>query len=134
MQYAFRGYNLFLSRGYNNWLCRNGKHISRMTHAIEYLHAGQFCMFVCRLLIVFLHKILKKIFQENVLSECQTVWVQKRPDVLSGLIWIQTVCKDHQQTTKFAAGWQSFNTFLSSCISGYLGPYAKDHIQTFHRL
>ena len=26
-------------------------------------------------------------------SECQTVWIQTRPDILSGLIWVQTVCK-----------------------------------------
>ena len=30
---------------------------------------------------------------------CQRVWIQIRPDILSGLIWIQTVCKDYQQTT-----------------------------------
>ena len=24
-------------------------------------------------------------------SECQTVWIQIRPDILSGLIWVQTV-------------------------------------------
>ena len=32
-------------------------------------------------------------------SECQTVWNQIRPDVLSGLIWVQTVCEGYQQTT-----------------------------------
>ena len=32
-------------------------------------------------------------------SECQTVWIQIRPDILSGLIWVQTVCKSYQQTT-----------------------------------
>ena len=30
-------------------------------------------------------------------SECQTNWTQNRPDGLSGLIWVQTVCKDYQQ-------------------------------------
>ena len=35
-------------------------------------------------------------------SECQTIWIQIRPDVLSGLIWVQTVCKGYQQTTKVA--------------------------------
>ena len=28
---------------------------------------------------------------------------------MSGLIWVQTVCKDHQQKTKFAAGSQRVN-------------------------
>ena len=32
-------------------------------------------------------------------SECQTVWIQIRPDPLSGLIWVQIVCKGYQQTT-----------------------------------
>ena len=31
---------------------------------------------------------------------CQTVWIQIRSVVLSRLIWIQTVCKGYQQTTK----------------------------------
>ena len=29
--------------------------------------------------------------------ECQKVWIQIRPNILSGLIWIQTVCKSYQQ-------------------------------------
>ena len=35
----------------------------------------------------------------GILSECQTVWTQIRPDDSSGLIWVQTVCQDYQQTT-----------------------------------
>ena len=35
-------------------------------------------------------------------SECRTVWIQIRPDVLSGLIQIQTVCKGYQQMIKIA--------------------------------
>ena len=31
-------------------------------------------------------------------SECQTVLIQIRPDVLSGLVLVQTVCKGYQQT------------------------------------
>ena len=26
-------------------------------------------------------------------SEGQTVWIQNRPDILSSLIWVQTICK-----------------------------------------
>ena len=33
------------------------------------------------------------------MSQCQTVWIQTRPDILSGLIWIQTVRKGYQQRT-----------------------------------
>ena len=32
-------------------------------------------------------------------SECQTVWIQIRPNILLGLIWVQTVCKCYQQMT-----------------------------------
>ena len=32
-------------------------------------------------------------------SECQAFWIQIRPDVLSGLIWVLTVCKGYQQMT-----------------------------------
>ena len=34
--------------------------------------------------------------------ECQTVLIQIRADVLSGMTWVQTVCKDYQQTIKVA--------------------------------
>ena len=39
-------------------------------------------------------------------SGCQTVYIQIRPDVLLGLIWVQTVCKGYQQITKVATSWQ----------------------------
>ena len=46
--------------------------------------------------------LLKKILS-GTLSECQTGWIQVRTDVLLVLIWVQTVCKGYQQTTKVAA-------------------------------
>ena len=33
-------------------------------------------------------------------SECQTVWIQIRPDKMLGLIWVQTVCKGYQLMKK----------------------------------
>ena len=44
---------------------------------------------------------LKKIFR--IPSVWLIVWILIRPDILSGLIWIQIVCKGYQQTTKVAA-------------------------------
>ena len=41
----------------------------------------------------FFRKILSRI-----LSEFQTDWIQIRPDVLQGLIWVQSVCKGYEQT------------------------------------
>ena len=33
-----------------------------------------------------------------------TVWIQIRPGILLGLIWIQTICQGYQQVTKPTAG------------------------------
>ena len=38
------------------------------------------------------------LFLKNI--ECQAVWIQLRADILSGLIWILTVCKGYQQATQ----------------------------------
>ena len=45
------------------------------------------------------------------LSECQTVWSQIRTDILSVLIWFQTVCKNYQQAiTKKGATSKEFHS------------------------
>ena len=38
--------------------------------------------------------------------DIQTFWIQMSPKVLSGLIWVQTVCNNNQQTTNSAASSQ----------------------------
>ena len=48
-------------------------------------------------------------------SECQTVWIQIRPNILLGLIWVQTVCKGYQQMTKVATSRERVK-FTSSKI------------------
>ena len=61
-----------------------------------------FNILVCALLFecwVIFHAKLKLTFSKS-LSECQTVWIQIRTDILSVLIWVQTVCKGYQQTEK----------------------------------
>ena len=49
----------------------------------------------------------EKFFQEY--HQCQTVWIQIRPNILLGLIWVQTVCQGHQQMAlvgkKFKDAW-----------------------------
>ena len=65
---------------------------------VNSLPPGKFFMYFCRLLIVFQNQL----FWKNLLgisSEYQTEWIQVRPDILLGLIWVQTVCKSYQQTT-----------------------------------
>ena len=49
-------------------------------------------------MIFFQNQLFRKILSE-IPFLCQTVWIQIRPDILSGLIWVQTVCKSYQQTT-----------------------------------
>ena len=58
---------------------------------------------------VFRNHIFRHILSEIQL-ECQTVWIHIRPDVLSGLIWVQNVFKSYQQTKYLCHG-------LSSCTS-----------------
>ena len=56
---------------------------------------NSFVFVVCRF--------LDELFQNNlswIPSECQIVWIQIRPDVLTVLIWVQTACEDYQQTTE----------------------------------
>ena len=61
------------------------------------LSTGYFFQIFCRLLIILQNQLfLKK--KIGISSECQSVWIQIRPDILSGLIWVQTDCKRYQQT------------------------------------
>ena len=52
--------------------------------------------------------------------ECQRIWIQVRTDVLSDLIWVQTVCKGYQQMTKVATRRKGFlwifYVFVLSCV------------------
>ena len=43
----------------------------------------------------FLSKI--RFFKKLVYGYHQTVWIQIRPDIMSGLIWVQTVCNGYRQ-------------------------------------
>ena len=47
---------------------------------------------------IFQNQLFRKILS-GIPSEWQTVWIQIRPDILSCLIWVQTICKCYQQTT-----------------------------------
>ena len=54
--------------------------------------------------------------EQSTLSECQTVMIQNRTDILSVLIWVQTVCKNHQQATKFATRRQKVKQHSDQAI------------------
>ena len=44
----------------------------------------------------------------GILSACQAVWIQIRPDILSGLIRVQTVSIDYKWTTKIPLSGKEF--------------------------
>ena len=46
----------------------------------------------------FQNQLFRKILS-GIPSECQTVCIQTRPDILLGQRWVQTVCKSYQQMT-----------------------------------
>ena len=46
-----------------------------------------------------LHRFYCTLLFSRITSEWQTAYIQIWPDVLLRLLWVQTVCKDHQQTT-----------------------------------
>ena len=57
------------------------------------LHAGKIFMIICRLLNFFKINFFEKFFQEYHQS------VNQFESIVSGLIWVQTVCKGYQQMT-----------------------------------
>ena len=62
----------------------------------------------------------KKMFKE-IASECQTVWIWIRSDVLLDLIWVQTAYNDYQQ--KRVKGLQFFiDCIFDSILSGDIFP------------
>ena len=65
----------------------------KISNSLHTRYIPNFFFVVCLLFskTFFFPKILS-----GVPSECQTVWIQIRPDILSGLIWVQTVCKRYQ--------------------------------------
>ena len=52
---------------------------------------------------LFQNQFFRKILS-GIPSECQTVWIQIRPDIVSGLLCVQTVCKGFQQMTLHVVG------------------------------
>ena len=63
----------------------------------NFLHYGYFYGFLSSS-DFFQNQLFRKILS-GIPSECHIVWIQIRPNVLSGLIWVQTVCISYQQMT-----------------------------------
>ena len=73
----------------------------------------------------FFHK-----YFSGTLPECQTVWIKIRADRRSGLIWVQTVGKDQQQTTKFAAGRQRVKYSLTFDVNHLSADNSHEILET----
>ena len=56
------------------------------------------CALFCRLLILFQNQLFFQKISSGISPGCRAVWIQIRYNVLSGLKWIQTVCRGYQET------------------------------------
>ena len=62
------------------------------------LYAGNLFHYFLLSANLFIFNIFFQKLISRILSECQTFWIQLRPEILSGLIKVQSVCKGYQQT------------------------------------
>ena len=76
-------------------------------------------------------------------SECQTVWIQIKTDILLVLIWVQTVCKRLLADDKLSTGMQRVITGKYFSVQyivshrdmhAYLYPKYSDTLNTFDML
>ena len=86
-----------------------------------YLHSLQSLLGNLQALLIFFQKQLFRKIHSGIPTECQTIWIQIMPNILSCLIWVRTVCKGYQQTAlvgKFTlcppGNFASFADFFSS--------------------
>ena len=75
---------------------------------LQFCPPGKFFMLFCFVRIFFKINFFEKIIS-GIPSEYQTDWIQIRPDISSGLIWIQSVCKDYEQKTPVDKKLMVFN-------------------------
>ena len=61
-------------------------------------------------------------------SECQTVWIQIKTDILLVFIWVQTVCK--RQTKKLSTGMQRV---ITGKYFQYIVSYRDIHAYVYHK-
>ena len=88
--------SLHLKLKMSDKICENA--FEKSTKNLNILHAGYFFMLLLSSANFFQSELFPKILS-GTLPECQTVWIQIKTDILSVMIWVQTVCKGYQQTT-----------------------------------
>ena len=64
-------------------------------------------------------------------SECQMIWIQIGLDFMSSLIWVQTVCKDYQQTKNVVAAGKELTERNTQF---YVTKTVAKHIPTAYKL
>ena len=97
----------------SDWLSRNS-FIFKLINPIYHLLLCMLGIFAYFLAIFKINFFLRIISEHSL--ECQTVWIQIKPDNMSGLIWVQTVCSGHQQMTKVVTCRQTVNTRAVSFV------------------
>ena len=70
---------------------------------------GNFSCFCYRLLTFFKINFFEKFHLGTLLYGLQMVWTKIRTDIMSVLIWVQSICKGYQQMTKVAASKERVN-------------------------
>ena len=84
-----------------------------------------------RLLTFFKIKFLK-INHPGPPSECQTVWIQIKTDILLVFIRVQNVCKSYWQTTKLSTGMQRVITGKYFSVQ-YIVSHRDIHAYVYHK-
>ena len=92
---------------------------------------GNCSCFYFRLLTFFKMKFLR-INHPGPPSECQTVWIQIKTDILLVFIWVQNVCKGYWQTTKLSTGMQRVITGKYFSVQ-YIVSYRDIHAYVYHK-
>ena len=78
---------------------------------------------------VFQNNLFQKILS-GISAECQTVWIQIRPDESSGLIWVWTVCKGYQQTALAGKELQDFEQIVATATHNDHNPNTLMYLQS----
>ena len=108
-----------------------------MTHSFANVLYLSFCMlgncscFYFRLLTFFKIKFLK-IKHLGPPSECQTVWIQIKTDILLVFIWVQTVCKRLLADDKLYTGMQRVIAGKYFSVQ-YIVSYRDIHVYVYHK-
>ena len=108
-----------------------------MTHYFANVLYLSICMlgncscFYFRLLTFFKIKFLK-INHQGPPSECQTVWIQIKTDILLVFIWVQIFAKGYWQTTKLSTGMQRVIKGKYFSVQ-YIVSYRDMHAYVYHK-